>query len=156
MGKEQLSGVKMKKVLSNQYLLLILRLILGFVFIYAGAEKITTPIEFAESISNYQLLNAFFITLTSVLLPWLEVFCGILLVSGVAVKENAFIISAMLGVFIIAGLISLARGLDIDCGCFGDASAKLGFMKIFENTLLLAAGIILMVFDSDYLTLEKK
>jgi putative oxidoreductase len=145
----------MKKILSNSYLLLALRFILGFIFIYAGAEKIASPIKFAESISNYQLLNAFFIAATSVLLPWIEVFCGIMILAGVAVKENAAIISAMLTVFIIAGIISLIRGLDIDCGCFGDASAKLGFMKIFENLLLLGAGIILIFFGYDVFTLRK-
>jgi putative oxidoreductase len=145
----------MKKVLSNKYLLLTIRLVLGFVFIYAGAEKIASPINFAESISNYQLLNAFFITLAAVLLPWIEVFCGVLLVSGSAVRENAFIISTMLLVFIIAGLISIARGLDIDCGCFGDDSAKLGFLKIFENILLLIAGIMLMIYDSGLLAVDR-
>jgi putative oxidoreductase len=145
----------MKKIFSNAYLLFVLRVVLAFVFIYAGAEKIASPIRFAESISNYQLLNAFFITLTSVLLPWLEVFCGILLLTGVAVRENAFLISAMLGVFMVAGIISIIRGLDIDCGCFGDASAKLGFMKIFENFLLLSAGIILMINSSELFSVRR-
>jgi putative oxidoreductase len=144
----------MKKILSNSYLLLVFRLVLGFIFIYAGAEKIASPIKFAESISNYQLMNAFFITLTSVVLPWIEVFCGIMLISGIAVKENAFIISAMLTIFILAGIVSIIRGLDIDCGCFGDDSAKLGFMKIFENTLLLFTGIILMIYNSRLLSVD--
>jgi putative oxidoreductase len=155
LGKEQLSGDAMKKIISNPYLLLVLRLILAFVFIYAGAEKISSPVTFAESVSNYQLLNAFFIVLVSVLLPWLEVFCGVLLLSGVAVRENAFLINVMLSVFILAGIISLMRGLDIDCGCFGDASVKLGFMKIFENVLLLIAGILLMIYSSDLFSVKK-
>lgn len=135
----------MKKIFENSYLLLLLRLILGFIFIYAGGEKIYDPDAFAQSISNYQLLNSFFTILTAIILPWLEIFAGILLMCGAAVRENALIISTLLFVFIAAGIISLLRGLDIDCGCFGSASVKLGLQKIIENILLLAAGIILII-----------
>jgi putative oxidoreductase len=144
----------MKKIISNEYLLLALRLVLGFIFIYAGAEKISSPAVFTESISNYQLLNPFMINVTAILLPWLEVFSGILLLSGAAVKENSFILSGLLAVFIITAVISLARGLDIDCGCFGTTTVRLGFTKILENTLLLIAGIILMIYGSDKMSVK--
>jgi len=144
----------MNKFFSNRYILLLLRLVLGFVFVYAGAEKIADPSQFAESISNYQLLNEFFITLTAVLLPWIELFTGIFLISGIAVKESSLIISIMLFVLIAAAVISIARGLDIDCGCFGDASVRLGMTKIIENLLLLSAGILLIIYGSDTFSLS--
>jgi putative oxidoreductase len=146
----------MKMILSNRFLLLSLRLILGFVFVYAGAEKIITPVLFAESIGNYQLLSPFFINITAVLLPWLEIFSGILLLSGAAVKENSLILTSLMFVFIVAGIVSLLRGLDIDCGCFGTESVKLGMTKILENVLFFAAGVILIIFGSDFLSVEKR
>jgi uncharacterized membrane protein YphA (DoxX/SURF4 family) len=145
----------MKKLLSNSIFLLLLRLILGFIFIYAGGEKISYPDKFAESIANYQLLNNFFITLTAVVLPWIEVFAGILLICGAAVKENSVILSSLLFIFIAVGIISLLRGLDIDCGCFGSTTVKLGLTKILENVLLLATGIILIIFGSGKYAINK-
>jgi len=145
----------MKKLLSNSLFLLFLRLILGFIFIYAGGEKITIPDKFAESIANYQLLNNFFITLSAVVIPWIEVFAGILLISGAAVRENTAILSVLLFIFIAAGIISLIRGLDIDCGCFGEVSVKLGLAKIIENILLLTAGIILIIHGSGKYSINK-
>ena len=145
MDKNRLPGNQMKKILANSFLLLLLRLVVGFIFIYAGGEKISNPDTFAESIANYQLLNTFFITLTAVILPWIEIFAGVLLLCGAATRENAGILSVLLFVFIIAGIVSLLRGLDIDCGCFGSASTKIGITKIIENLLLLGAAVILML-----------
>ncbi len=147
----------MKRFLSNQYLLILARYVLGVVFIYAGIEKIADPVFFSDSISNYKLLPEAAVNFFAITLPWIEVVAGILLIFGVAVKENAFIINAMLIVFIVAIVISLARGLNIDCGCFGrEGSSELGWLKVIENLLLFSLGVLLIVFDSKILVLNKK
>jgi putative oxidoreductase len=137
----------MKKILKNKYLLLVCRIIIGFIFIYAGMEKISNPAEFARAINNYKLLPFSLINIAALILPWIEFVTGILIIFGIKVKENAFIISSLLGIFIIAIIISLFRGLNIDCGCFGTLSgAKIGFLKLFENVLMLLSGILLVYF----------
>ncbi len=143
----------MNKVLSNKYLLLFLRIILGFVFIYAGAEKISDPSGFSTSISNYRLLPNFIVNFFAIVMPWIEISAGLMLVFGVAVKENAFIINSMLLIFIVAILISLARGLSIDCGCFGKGN-QIGIQKLIENALLFLFGSILIVHDSKIFSLN--
>lgn len=143
----------MNKVLSNKYLLLFLRIILGFVFIYAGAEKISDPSGFSTSISNYRLLPTFIVNFFAIVMPWIEISAGLMLVFGVAVKENAFIINSMLLIFIVAILISLARGLSIDCGCFGKGN-QIGIQKLIENALLFLFGSILIVHDSKIFSLN--
>ena len=63
----------------------------------------------------------------------------------------------ILGIFILAIIISLLRGLDISCGCFGTKSgSKIGLLKVLENVGLFLLGIILIVFGSDYLSIEEK
>lgn len=86
-------------------------------------------------------------------MPWIEIVAGILLVFGIAVKENAFIINVMLIVFIVAISISLARGLSIDCGCFGKGN-QIGIQKLIENTLMFFAGVLLILYDSKILALK--
>ena len=135
----------MKKILANNYLLLLLRLFLGFVFLYAAVEKISDPESFARAVNNYKLLPLFSINVFATVLPWIELIAGLLLIFGIVVKENSFIISALLAVFIIVIIISLFRGLDINCGCFGTVGGtKIGIQKIIENIFLILIGLHLV------------
>ncbi|MFN3871946.1 MAG: MauE/DoxX family redox-associated membrane protein [Ignavibacterium sp.] len=145
----------MKKIFSNQYFLLISRIIIAIVFIYAGAEKISDPKGFSQAIYNYRLFPIETINFLAITLPWLELVSGILLLFGVSVKENAAIIGTLLFVFIIAVAISMIRGLDIDCGCFGKGT-PVGWRKIGENTLLLILCLALLAFDSAKFSLNGK
>lgn len=137
----------MKKIFSNQYFLLIARIILAFVFIYAGAEKISDPKGFSQAIYNYRLFPLETINFFAITLPWLELICGILLLFGISVKENSAIIASLLFVFIVAIFISILRGLSIDCGCFGKGN-QVGWRKIGENTILLIFSLALYAFNS--------
>ena len=132
-----------------------IRIILGLMFIYAGAEKISDPEAFAISISNYRLLPTAAINFFAIILPWIELVAGILLIFGIAVKENSSILFSMLLVFTIAIVISLFRGLSIDCGCFGKGT-QIGLYKLGENTLMIIGNILLMIFGSDLFKLKSE
>ena len=142
------------KILSSKYFVLASRLILGFVFIYAAVEKIADPSGFADSIYNYKIFPLFMINIAAVILPWIELAAGLLLIFGIAIKENVFIINLFLLLFIILITISLIRGLDIDCGCFGTTNgSSIGIQRIIEDTILLLLGIQIYFFDSGNITL---
>ncbi len=146
----------LNNILKNKFLLLAIRIFLGFIFIFAALTKVADPVGFSQSIYNYKLMPDFLINFLAIAIPWIELVAGILLVFGISVKENSAILSGLLVVFIIAVAISLARGLDIDCGCFGTVDgSKVGIMKILENTGLLILGLILIKFDSRFLSLAK-
>ncbi len=146
----------MNKLLSNKYFLLTVRIVLGFVFIFAAISKATEPDGFARAISNYKLLPLFTINFLAIILPWIELCAGILLVFGISVKENSAILSGLLLIFIIAIAISIGRGLNIDCGCFGTVGGtKVGIQKILENIGLLILGLILVKFGSNNISLSE-
>ncbi len=143
-------------ILKNKYLLFVLRCVLAFVFIYAAVIKITDPNDFAKAISNYKLLPESLVNIFAIVLPWVEMCAGLLLLFGASVKENSAILSSMLCVFIVAIIISLARGLNINCGCFGTADGnEIGLTKLLQNIGLLIAGIILILYESDFLSISK-
>ena len=147
----------MTNILSHKYFLLTIRIIVGFVFIFAAISKVSEPEEFARAISNYKLLPIYLINILAIVLPWIELCAGILLVFGISVKENSAILSGLLLVFIIAIAISLARGLNIDCGCFGTTGGtKVGIQKLLENFGLLLLGLILIKFGSKSPSLSKQ
>ncbi len=151
----QVSSNLMKNLFSNIYLLFLIRLVLGFIFIYAGAEKISDPEAFAISISNYRLLPVSTLNFFAITLPWIELVAGVLIIFGIAVRENSSIFFAMLLVFTTAIIISLFRGLSIDCGCFGKGS-QIGLLKLGENTLMIIGSFLLMVFGSNFLRLKSE
>ena len=144
----------MRNFISNKYLILILRLVIGFAFIYAGTQKISNPESFAISISNYKLLPIGIINFLAITLPWLELISGLLLMLGFLTKENAIIIFTLLNVFTTAVIISMARGLNIECGCF-DNGMKIGLFKLFENLLMILGCSILIFYKSDFFSLKQ-
>jgi len=145
----------MKNILNNKYLLLLGRIVLAFVFLYAAFFKIASPDEFAQLILNYKLLPLSLVNIFAITLPWIEFVTAILLLFGISVRENSVIISSLILIFTIAIGISLIRGLNIDCGCFGTASgSKIGIQKILENIGLLLLGLWLIKKDSVHFSLS--
>jgi putative oxidoreductase len=118
---------------------LILRLIVGGVFITAGVLKILDPVTFAADIGNYRLLPHEVVNLMAITLPWIEVVAGLLLVLGIWNRASALILTLLMIVFLIAIGQALARGLDIRCGCFGTIEArKVGLLALWQDGALLA------------------
>lgn len=135
----------MKRVLELNWIQIIIRFFLGFVFIYAAIAKISEPDQFAIAIFNYQLFPDFSINFLAVFVPWLEIVCGFGLLFGVYIKENSMIYLSLMTMFTIAIIISILRGLDIECGCFGsEDSSKVGIVKIGENIVLIFLSIFVL------------
>lgn len=139
----------------SEYFLFIARIFLGFLFIYAGAEKISNPADFSQSIMNYKLFPVEIINIFAITLPWIEVVCGLLLFFGISVRENSLIIFSLLFVFTLAVSISMIRGLNLDCGCFGKPS-PIGWKKLGENFLMLVLSFLLIIYDSKILRLSDR
>jgi uncharacterized membrane protein YphA (DoxX/SURF4 family) len=126
----------------KRYLALAVRLALGGVFVYAGVVKIIEPVSFAGSIAAYQLLPYFANFLVAAVLPWLEVFCGLLLIIGCRLKAAALIIILLNLVFMAALTAAIVRGLDIDCGCFRQGGAKTSpWLALLRDALFMLAAI---------------
>lgn len=147
--------MKMKKIFENEYILLAARAALGLIFIIAGMEKISGPSAFARAIYDYKIFPEVLINFFAVVIPWLEVVSGLLLVFGILVRENAAIINCLLLMFITLVIISIFRGLNIECGCFGTASgSRVGWRKVIENSGLVILGAYIMYFGNTSLKLE--
>ena len=112
-------------VLFSPYLSLVSRLVLGGVFLYAGASKVFDPGGLAASIRSYGLgLPEWFVTLSAYALPPFEVLLGFYLLVGLFTRASAWTTNGMMFLFIVALTQGALRGLEIDCGCFGPASGE--------------------------------
>lgn len=144
----------MKKIIDNPYFNLVLRLIIGYIFITYGAGKIANPEKFAGEIANYNLLPEFSLNIFAIFLPWIELIAGLLITLGVRIKANAVITGAMMITFILAIIWAIALGLDINCGCSSTNPQKVGFPKLMENLGLLLAIAITYFSTGDKFSLE--
>jgi len=136
----------MKKILEHRLLLFLLRLFLGLIFIYASWDKILHPQQFAQAIDNYKILPPTLINLFAIVLPWIELIAGLLLILGIYTRGSALIITALLIIFILAGVSGVYRNLDISCGCFNTAEGrKVGLKLILEDSSLLLASIWVVI-----------
>ena len=94
-------------------------------------------------------------------MPWLEIGAGILLIIGAAIRYAAIFGSALMVLFIIAIAQAWARGLSIDCGCFGgggtvDPSQTRYLQEILRDTGLALCGLYLLRYPLTKFALEKK
>ena len=130
-------------MLKNRTLLLVFRLALGGLFVYAGVVKVLDPLDFAQNIRNYRLVGQSLSFIAAAVLPWLEILAGVALAAGIWKRASALIISGLLVFFIVLTLVTIARGLDVECGCFGALSRKSGFGVILEDLGMLFMGLSL-------------
>jgi len=122
----------------------IVAIVIGILFIYAGVVKVMEPAEFARDIDNYKMLPWKVGVGLAVYLPWLEIFCGLALITRVLYRGGVFIVTGLMSLFIIASIVAKARGLDVSCGCFGHASKYLNFSWHLALDFLLLGGLLLL------------
>lgn len=124
-------------------LYILLRWIIGTVFIYAGITKLIEPVVFATLIDAYGLLPEIMIMPVAVVLPILEIIAGIALIFDI--KYALVLITALLTLFIAVLAFGISMGLDIDCGCFGpgdpEAKAFHGLRTTLYRDLIMAVSI---------------
>lgn len=114
----------MSRPLTSPWVTQRVQFVLAAVFVVAAAGKIADPPGFAHEIHNYALLPGFAVNALALVLPWLELVCGLALFVGVARRSSARILGLLLVVFVIALGINLIRGRPVDCGCFGTSKVE--------------------------------
>src|SRR5438046_2466436 len=88
---------------------ILIRWLLGGLFIYMGLSKALHPVEFLKLVRQYEMVSSpFLLNTIAAVLPWFEVVCGALLVAGVAVRGTALLLLGMLVPFTV---IVLRRAL---------------------------------------------
>jgi putative oxidoreductase len=109
-------------MLRGPYPTLISRAMLGGVFLFSGVAKALDPTGFASDIKAYQMLPAGpIIAIMAYGLPLLEILLGVYLLAGLYLRWSAVVTGGLLIIFMIAMGQAVARGLQLQCGCFGAA-----------------------------------
>ncbi len=129
---------------------LVVRLVVGGVWIAAGLLKLPDPAESVRAVRAYRLLPEAVVHAVGYGLPFLEIAVGALLVLGLATRVAAGLSATLFVLFIVGIASAWARGLQIDCGCFGgggyaaDATSKYPW-EIARDVGLLIGSLFLVV-----------
>jgi hypothetical protein len=125
----------------------ILDFVIGGIFIYAGAIKVLDPIGFANDIDNYKIVPWTIGVRLAFYLPWLEILCGLALITRRLYLGALSILTALTSIFIIASIVAKARGIDITCGCFGHVSKNWSFTTHLALDFAILAALIALFFQ---------
>jgi uncharacterized membrane protein YphA (DoxX/SURF4 family) len=127
---------------------LVIRLVLAGVFAVAGALKLPDPGESLRAVRAYRLLPESLVPAVGYGLPALEVVLAVVLLAGVATRLAAVVSAVLMAAFIVGVASAAARGLSIDCGCFGGggevgAGETRYTQEIVRDAALLAGALFL-------------
>jgi putative oxidoreductase len=128
------------------------RWLLGALFIYMGLSKALHPADFLKLAREYHMTTSpLLLNSIAAALPWFEVFCGLLLLAGIAVRGTVLVLTVLLICFSLAvlrrALAISAHGLPFaevkfDCGC-GNGEV-FAWKKLLENSLLILLSLWLL------------
>ncbi len=122
----------------------IVAIVVGAIFVYAGALKVADPVAFARDISNFHILPWPVGVRLAFYLPWLEIICGLTLLLRWFRSGATAILTALTAVFIGATIVARLRGIDVKCGCFGSASKDLTFGWHLAIDFTILGALILL------------
>jgi putative oxidoreductase len=123
------------------------RVILAVVFLFAGAIKGMDPHHAAVTVGSFQMTPPELSLILGVMLPGMEIFAGAALLTGFYVRGATLLILGMSVMFMAAVSSVMWRGLDIDCGCFGDLpiSPRAGWETLSIDAGILILAVLLLV-----------
>nr|WP_321395865.1 MauE/DoxX family redox-associated membrane protein [uncultured Desulfobacter sp.] len=121
----------------------VLRLFLGCTFIFASWHKIVSPDQFATILYGYDVFPHQIINVLAIVMPFVELVCGISLITGLLKRSGLLLINAMLVCFIFLIAFNLIRGHEFDCGCFSLGETKGTWSSVWllvRDVVMLGAG----------------
>jgi putative oxidoreductase len=145
-GRDPGEGTRRQMRLASRIVWRTMDVIIGGIFIYAGAIKVLDPVQFATDIDNYKILPWTISVGLAFYLPWLEILCGLALIARRLYLGGLSILTALVAVFLVATIAAKVRGLDITCGCFGHASQNWNFPTHLALDLAILGALLALSF----------
>lgn len=130
-------------------LLVIIRILLGGIFLISAASKIISPKLFVYNVKQYDILPPSIATMFGWSLPFLELLVGISFLLGFYSYWGAVLTIVMLISFLIAQVIVIARHQNLSCSCFGLLyREKIGLSTVCRDIILIIMATYIAIIDS--------
>jgi uncharacterized membrane protein YphA (DoxX/SURF4 family) len=123
---------------------LLARLLLAGVWLASGVIKASNLAETEVAVQGYQLLPESLVVPVAAVLPYLEIAVGVLLALGLATRLAAILSLLLLAAFLVGVISAAARGLSIDCGCFGGGGQVATGATQYTWEILRDSGLVVV------------
>ena len=135
----------LKALDSNRYVILVFRLILAGFFLLSSYGKLVDIERYSvDAVYNFGILPMVLARPFGLVMPFIELLCGLGLLFGVLTRLAALGISMMSLSFFIAKAIVLSQGRSINCGCFGAVVDTLASVTIFMDLPVMFMALMVM------------
>ena len=139
------------------WLVLALRVVIGGIFIVAGASKIGHAPLFAAQIAGFRILPEPVVAPLAVVLPFLEILLGGYLIAGFFTRVAAWVAVVMLALFDLAIASAVVRGLTVSCGCFGPNDATVTtWSEVARDALFVLLALIIALRPPGTLAIDRR
>lgn len=129
-----------------RWLLIAGRIALAVIFLWAGIAKVREPwLQFAVAIESFKIVPETWLEPIARILPWCEIALGVVLIPGILARWFSLITTGMLAWFLFIGVRAAAKGLTVDCGCFGSGHGEIDAMWFVEHAAMLLLGLTVTV-----------
>ena len=119
------------------------QLAVGIVLAWAALAKLGDIPGLARDVHHYRLMPLAGENLLAIALPWIELAAAVSLLLGIRPRAGSLVAAGLMVIVTAAVALALARGLNIECGCFGTVGAeRVGIAKLFENLTILTAAVV--------------
>lgn len=122
----------------------LVRLGLGGVLLAAGGLKVVDPQASVQAVRAFELLPPALELLVGWGLPFVEILLGLLLMAGIFTRVAASVSAVLLVIFIGAVASAAARGLSVDCGCFGGGGQVAAGQTEYGTEIIRDTGLLLL------------
>jgi uncharacterized membrane protein YphA (DoxX/SURF4 family) len=138
-------------------IVLVLRVVLGAIFIVAGASKVGHADLFAAQIAGFKLLPAIVIAPMALALPYLELLLGGYLIVGLFTRTSAWVAAVLLALFDAAIASAVVRGMTVSCGCFGPNDATVTtWSEVARDAVFVLLAVIVALRGPGALALDRR
>jgi len=141
-------------VVRHSYVCALLRLGVGIPLVIAAVGKISSGTAFVEEVKDYQLLPDALAQVYGSALPWVELTVGCLLIVGLITTFASGIAVLTSLSLIIANAVVLGRGLNLDCGCFGNLAVLETRQAIIVDSVMMIMALLILVRRGDFLSVD--
>lgn len=147
----------MNAAAAGGWLVLLLRLAIGAIFIVAGVSKAGNAALFAAQIAGFRLLPEVLIAPLAVMLPYWEILLGALVIVGLFTRAAAWIAVLLLALFDLAIASAVVRGMSVSCGCFGPNDATVTtWAEVARDAVFVVLALIVALRPPGALALDRR
>ena len=148
-----------RRILGNPYLIFVLRLLLGGIFILAAVGKLPERAKFVDVVSGFGLLPHSWAIAYGSILPWLELIVGVALLLGFFSRYMAGVSLLMIFTFLVANGTAVYRAEPYECGCFGNLFQGLIVLRagdaLVADIVIIFMSVLIMLDRREFLSLDR-